>query len=146
MQSGGGDWCGDEAVSDVAALGVMGGAVSGQSRKRRQAEIGQDPRRQQVVARPLCQAAWAASRKKDCYLAAQFKRLAARRGLKRALMAVAHTLLVIGYYILKNSQGYRELGAGYLEQSHKDQLQRYFVKRLQRLGLRVSLDPLSTAA
>jgi transposase len=98
------------------------------------------------LRRSLCQAAWAASRKKDCYLAAQFKRLAARRGLKRALMAVAHTLLVIGYYILKNSQGYRELGAGYLEQSHKDQLQRYFVKRLQRLGLRVSLDPLSTAA
>jgi transposase len=61
-------------------------------------------------------------------------------------MAVAHTLLVIGYYILKNSQGYRELGAGYLELSHKDQLQRYFVKRLQRLGLRVSLEPVSTAA
>jgi Transposase len=55
-------------------------------------------------------------------------------------MAVAHTLLVIGYYILKNPQGYRELGAGYLEQSHKDQLQRYFVKRVAALGLRVSLE------
>lgn len=98
------------------------------------------------LRRSLCQAAWAASRVKDCYLATQFKRLAARRGLKRALMAVAHTLLVIGYYILKRGEGYRELGAHYLEQSHKEQLQRYFVKRLQRLGLRVSLEPLSTAA
>lgn len=98
------------------------------------------------LRRSLCQAAWAASRTKDCYLATQFKRLAARRGLKRALMAVAHTLLVIGYYILKSGEGYRELGAHYLEQSHKEQLQRYFVKRLQRLGLRVSLEPLSTAA
>lgn len=98
------------------------------------------------LRRSLCQAAWAASRAKDCYLATQFKRLAARRGLKRALMAVAHTLLVIGYYILKSGEGYRELGAHYLEQSHKEQLQRYFVKRLQRLGLRVSLEPLSTAA
>jgi transposase len=62
------------------------------------------------------------------------------------LMAVAHTLLVIGYYILKSGEGYRELGAHYLEQSHKEQLQRYFVKRLQRLGLRVILEPLSTAA
>ena len=98
------------------------------------------------LRRSLCQAGWAASRAKDCYLATQFKRLAARRGLKRALMAVAHTLLVIGYYILKSGEGYRELGAHYLEQSHKEQLQRYFVKRLQRLGLRVSLEPVSTAA
>lgn len=98
------------------------------------------------LRRSLCQAAWAAGRTKDCYLATQFKRLAARRGLKRALMAVAHTLLVIGYHILKSGAGYRELGAHYLEQSHKEQLQRYFVKRLQRLGLRVSLEPLSTAA
>jgi len=98
------------------------------------------------LRRSLCQAAWAASRAKDCYLATQFKRLAARRGLKRALMAVAHTVLVIGYYILKSGEGYRELGAQYLEQSHKEQLQRYFVKRLQRLGLRVSLEPLSTVA
>lgn len=98
------------------------------------------------LRRSLCQAAWAASRKKDCYLATQFKRLAGRRGLKRALVAVAHTLLVIGYHILKSGAGYRELGAHYLEQSHKEQLQRYFVKRLQRLGLRVSLEPLSTTA
>jgi len=98
------------------------------------------------LRRSLCQAAWAASRTKDCYLATQFKRLAGRRGLKRALVAVAHTLLVIGYHILKSGAGYRELGAHYLEQSHKEQLQRYFVKRLQRLGLRVSLEPVSTAA
>lgn len=98
------------------------------------------------LRRSLCQAAWAASRKKDCYLATQFKRLAARRGLKRALMAVAHTILIIGYYMLKTGASYRELGGSYLEQSHKDQLQRYFVKRLQRLGLRVNVEPIIPAA
>jgi transposase len=98
------------------------------------------------LRRSLCQAAWAASRAKDCYLAAQFKRLAARRGLKRALMALAHRLLIIGYSMLKSGQGYRELGGNYLDPTHKDQLQRYFVKRLQRLGLRVSLEPVTTAA
>lgn len=98
------------------------------------------------LRRSLCQAAWAASRKKDCYLAAQFKRLAARRGLKRALMAVAHSILIIGYCILKNGEGYRELGGNYLEQANKDQLQRYFVKRLQRLGLRVNIEPATAAA
>jgi len=47
------------------------------------------------LRRTLCQAAWAVTRKKDCYLAAQFRRLAARRGIKRAVMAVAHTMLII---------------------------------------------------
>jgi len=98
------------------------------------------------LRRSLCQAAWAAARTKDCYLSAQFKRLAARRGMKRALMAVAHSMLIIGYHILKTGHGYRELGGNYLEQINKDQLQRYFTKRLERLGLRVTLEPLTAAA
>ncbi len=95
------------------------------------------------LRRSLCQAAWAAARTKDCYLSAQFKRLAARRGIKRALMAVAHSMLVIGYFVLKTGQGYRELGGNYLEQINKDQLQRYLVKRLQRLGLQVIVQPVA---
>lgn len=98
------------------------------------------------LRRSLCQAAWAATRTKDCYLSAQFKRLAARRGKKRALMAVAHSMLIIGYHVLNTGQGYRELGGNYLEQINKEQLQRYFVKRLQRLGLQVTLEPVAATA
>jgi transposase len=98
------------------------------------------------LRRTLCQAAWAATRKKDCYLSAQFKRLAARRGVRRAVMAVAHTLLIIAYTMLKTGKGYHELGGNYLEQINKDQLQRYFVKRLQRLGLKVTVEPAAAAA
>jgi transposase len=94
------------------------------------------------LRRTLCQAAWAVTRKKNCYLAAQFRRLAARRGVKRAALAVAHSILVIGYHLLKTGQSYQELGGNYLEQIHKDQLQRYYIKRLQRLGLQVSVEPL----
>jgi transposase len=93
------------------------------------------------LRRTLCQVAWAATRKKDCYLAAQFKRLAARRGVKRAVMAVAHSVLIIGYTLLKTGQRYRELGGGYLDQINKEHLQRYLVKRLQGLGLTVSVAP-----
>ena len=93
------------------------------------------------LRRSLCQAAWAATRQKNCYLSAQFHRLAARRGMKRAVMAVAHTMLVIGYHMLRTGETYHELGATYLEQINKDQLQRYFVKRLQRLGLNVTVTP-----
>jgi transposase len=98
------------------------------------------------LRRSLCQAAWAVTRKKNCYLSAQFKRLAARRGVKRAVMAVAHTMLIIGYHMLKTGQGYYELGGNYLEQINKDQLQRYFVKRLQRLGLKVTVEPATEVA
>jgi transposase len=98
------------------------------------------------LRRTLCQAAWAVTRKKNCYLSAQFKRLAGRRGVKRAVMAVAHTMLVIGYHMLKTGRTYHELGGDYLEQINKDQLQRYFVKRLQRLGLKVTVEPVSEAA
>jgi transposase len=94
------------------------------------------------LRRTLCQAAWAVTRKKNCYLATQFKRLAARRGLKRAAIAVAHSILIIGYHLLKTGQSYQELGGNYLEQIHKDQLQRYYIKRLQKLGLQVSVEPL----
>jgi transposase len=90
------------------------------------------------LRRSLCQAAWAVTRQRDCYLSAQFKRLAARRGVKRAVMAVAHSMLIIGYHMLKTGQSYRELGGDYLERINKDQLQRYYVKRLQRLGLKVT--------
>jgi len=93
------------------------------------------------LRRTLCQAAWAVTRKKDCYLSAQFRRLAARRGTKRAVMAVAHTMLIIAYTMLKTGRSYHELGGNYLEQINKDQLQRYFVKRLQKLGLTVTVAP-----
>jgi transposase len=91
------------------------------------------------LRRTLCQAAWAVTRKKDCYLATQFRRLAARRGIKRAVMAVAHTMLIIAYSMLKTGRAYHELGGDYLERINADQLQRYFVKRLQKLGLTVTL-------
>jgi transposase len=93
------------------------------------------------LRRTLCQAAWAVTRKKDCYLSAQFRRVAARRGMKRAVMAVAHTMLIIAYTMLKTGRTYYELGGSYLDQINRDQLQRYFVKRLQKLGLTVTVEP-----
>ena len=93
------------------------------------------------LRRTLCQAAWAVTRKKDCYLSAQFRRLAARRGIKRAVMAVAHTMLIIAYTMLKTGRTYHELGGSYLERVNADQLQQYYVKRLQKLGLTVTVAP-----
>lgn len=93
------------------------------------------------LRRTLCQSAWAVTRKKDCYLASQFRRLAARRGVKRAVMAVAHSMLIIAYTMLKTGRTYHDLGGNYLEQINKVHLQRYFLKRLQGLGLSVTVAP-----
>ena len=77
------------------------------------------------LRRTLCQAAWAATRKKDCYLPTQFRKPAARRGRKRAIIAVAHSILIIAYTMLQTDRPYQEPGGTYLEQLNKDQLQRY---------------------
>jgi transposase len=93
----------------------------------------------------LVQAAWAASHSKGTYLAAQYRRLAARRGRKRALVGVAHSLLHIIYHVLKEGRAYAELGGDYFDRLQGDRLARHLVKRLESLGLRVTLEPVQKA-
>jgi transposase len=93
------------------------------------------------LRRVLCQAAWAASHTKNTYLAAQFRRLAARGGKQHAIVAVAHSILVAAFYILQRNEHYREAGGNYFEQKDPTAVRRYLVKRLERLGHRVILEP-----
>lgn len=87
----------------------------------------------------LVQSAWAASHSKKSYLAAQYRRLAARRGRKRALLAVGHSILVILYHLLKQQRDYVDLGAHYLDSLDPQGLIRYHVRRLENLGHTVTL-------
>ncbi len=98
------------------------------------------------LRRTLTQAAWAASRTKHTYLKAQYHRLAARRGKKRAIVAVGHSILVMAYHILKEGRSYQELGEGFLDRRHADRLTHSLVKRLEALGHKVTLEPCPTAA
>lgn len=93
----------------------------------------------------LVQAAWAASRSKGTYLAAQYQQLARRRGRKRALVAVAHTLLGIIYRLLKDGTTYVELGPDHLDRQDPERRTQRLVKRLERLGHKVTLEPKSAA-
>jgi transposase len=97
------------------------------------------------LCRMACQCAWAAARTKNTYLSSQFRRLAARRGKKRAIIAVAHTIIVIGYHLQKNQSNYEDLGGNYFDRIHSDGLKRYLVKRLQQLGHKVTLEPMEAA-
>jgi len=89
----------------------------------------------------LNQAAWAASRTKDTYLSAQYHRLASRRGKKRAIVAVAHSILVISYHILKRHQPYHELGANYFDERKRESVAQRLTERLEKLGYQVNLEP-----
>lgn len=92
------------------------------------------------------EAAWVAAKAKNSYLSAQFRRLAAARGTKRAVVAVAHTMLTIGYHLLQRGTTCQDLGANYFDQRHILRTTKRLVKRLEALGHRVTLDsPLSTA-
>lgn len=93
----------------------------------------------------LTQAAQAAGRSKNNYLNAQFRRLASRRGKKRAAIAVAHSILIIAYHLLKNGTVYTDLGADYFEQRNEQHIQKQLVKRLERLGYSVTIEPIAAA-
>ena len=93
------------------------------------------------LKRTLVQAAWAASHTKNSYLASQYRRLAGRRGKKRALVAVGHSILVIVYYLLKDGRQYADLGTDFFDRLEPQRLARYYVKRLQHLGHEVTLEP-----
>lgn len=90
----------------------------------------------------LVEAAWAASRSRHTYLAAQFHRLRSRRGAKRAAVAVAHSILTIVYKLIATpTERFRDLGGDFFLTKNKEQEQRRAVKTLQALGFEVSLAP-----
>ncbi len=100
----------------------------------------------QVLRTMLVQAAHAAVEVKESYLAAQYRRLAGRRGKKRAIGAVAHSILVIAYHMLSRQEPYREAGADFFNRLDTQAITRRCVNRLAQLGFQVVLQPASTAA
>jgi transposase len=89
----------------------------------------------------LVQAAWAAVRTKASYLRAQFLRLKTRRGPKKAIMAVAASMLTATYYILQRQVPYQDLGGDYFDRRDKAKVAKRLIQRLNDLGLQVKVSP-----
>lgn len=89
----------------------------------------------------LAEVVWAISRTKHTYLSAQYHRLARRLGKKRAVVAVAHSLLIIIYHLLSTKQPYNDLGAEYFEKLDSTRIQQHHIHRLEQLGFMVTLTP-----
>lgn len=98
------------------------------------------------LRRSLIEASWAASRSKETYLSAQYHRLARRRGKKKAVIAVGHSILVVIYHILKYDSSYHELGSDYFDRLNVIYVKNHFVKRLESIGYKVVLEPSVVAA
>jgi transposase len=122
------------------------GVCPGNNESAGKRKSGKTPKGNRWVRGALGEAAWAASHKKDTYLAAQFRRLAPRRGKKRAIVAVGHSQLVAIYYMLQRQTPYADLGAAHFERLDPDRLIRYHLTKLEALGRHLKLVPIEDAA
>lgn len=105
--------------------------------RRRSASIGKG---NNWLKSTLIEAAWAASRTKRSYYSAQFKRIRSRRGPKKAVTAVAHSMLQAYWHILHSGTEHRDLGPHYFEHLDRDRLRRHHIKRLTALGFNVTIE------
>src|SRR5215813_13210203 len=90
----------------------------------------------------LGQCAWSAVRQKESYLRAQFYHVKARRGPKKAIIAVAASILTAAYHVLKDGKMYQDLGPNHFQRRNKDQQKHLLVKRLADLGYAAALTPI----
>ena len=93
----------------------------------------------------LTQLAHAAARTRGTYLSALYQRLAVRRGKKRAIMAVAHSMVVSAFHLLSRHESYHELGAHYFDAHRREHLVDQLTRRIEHLGSRVTLEPVPAA-
>jgi transposase len=96
-------------------------------------------RRQNWLKTTLVQAAWAAVKKKDSYLKAQFLRIKSRRGAKKAILAVAASILTSVYHMLQRDTDYQDLGAEHFQKRDSGKTVFNLVRRLERMGYAVQL-------
>jgi hypothetical protein len=93
----------------------------------------------------LGEVVWAIAHTRDNYLVAQYRRLSKRRGVHKAVVAVAHSVRVIIYHMLRDHRAYTDLGADYFDHLDAARLQRHHVRRLEQLGYTVTLTPTAVA-
>jgi transposase len=120
-------------------LAAWAGLAPGNHESAGKQRTGRTRKGNQALRQGLVQAAHAAAHTKNTYLAAQYHRLAARRGSKRAIVAVAHSMLVIAYCLLSRQEPYRELGGDYFDRLRPETTAKRLLRRLENLGYKITL-------
>jgi transposase len=124
----------------AARLAAWTGVAPGNDESAGKRRSGKTRQGNRALRTGLTQMAHAAARSKGTYLAALYQRLAARRGKKRAIVAVAHSIVVSAFHMLSRHELYQELGGNYFDDQRRHQLVDRLARRLERLGYRVSLE------
>jgi transposase len=130
----------------AAHLASWAGVAPGNHESAGKRASGKTRKGNRFLRPPLGQAAHAAARTKGSYLSAQYKRLASRRGRTRAILAVAHSILVMASYMIQRQEPYRDAGADFFDRLQPEDTARRLVKRLDSLGYHVTLQSPSTDA
>ena len=123
----------------AAHLAAWAGVAPGNNESAGRQRSGRTRKGNAWLKTALVQAAHGAARMKGTALAAKYQRVRARRGAKRAIMAVAHRLLIIAYHVIARREPYRELGADYLERRQPVAIVDRLVQRLRQLGVDVTV-------
>jgi len=124
-------------------LAAWAGVAPGNNESAGKRLSGKTRRGNKALGVALNQAAHAAAHMKNTYLSAQYHRLAGRRGQKRAIVAVSHSILVIAYHMIQRKEPYHELGGDYFDKRRPEASAKRLVKRLEQLGFSVSLEQAS---
>lgn len=141
------EWGTDMACFGSAKrLAAWSGVAPGNNESGGKQRSGKTRKGNRALRTGLTQLAHAAARSRGTYLSALYHRLAARRGKKRAITAVAHSIVVSAFHILTRNEPYRDLGANYFDKHRRQQLVDRLAQRIERLGYRVTLEPVPTAA
>jgi transposase len=127
------------AFPSAAHLASWAGVCPGNDQSAGKRRSGKARKGSKWLRGALAEAALAATRTKDSYLAAQYRRLAARRGHNKALTAVAHSILVAAWHMLQTGETYNDPGGDYFARRDPERLTRRLVAQLQRLGHNVTL-------
>jgi transposase len=127
-------------------LASWAGMCPGNSESAGKRKTGKTPGGNRWLKSFLTEAAWAATRCQNSYYRALFQRLVGRRGKKRALVAVAHAMLVAIYHMFTNNVAHQDLGIDYFSRMDAKRLTRYYSKKLERMGYAVTITPIQEAA
>jgi transposase len=117
------------------------GLCPGSEESAKKNRSGKTPKGNQWLRRALVEPAWGAARRKDGYLGAMYRGIAVRRGEKRAVVAVARTILQAAWHVLSKGVEYKERGGDYFDRMNSEQTKTKLIKRLERLGYEVELKP-----
>ena len=129
------------AFEDVPHLASWAGLCPGNRESGGKRMSGRMRKANRYIKRALCQAAWAAAHTRNTYPAAFYRRLQARKGPQKAVMALAHHLLAIVYNVLKRREEYVEIGGDFYDRRNKSKTVSRMVARLAKLGYQVALTP-----